>query len=71
MTVCRILKAESGIPRIKTGHPQKLSEINKRKVTRDISSGEIQNAVLAARELSGVTGRTVHPEKVCRVLRKA
>ena len=71
MNVSRILKAESGIPRIKAGRPQRLPEINKRKVIRDISSGKTENAVLAARELSGVTGRTVHPENVRSVRRKA
>ena len=56
MTVSQILKAESGIPRIKAGRSQKLSGINKRKVIRDISSGKTENAVLAARELSRITG---------------
>ena len=38
---------------------------------RDISSGKIENAAIAAHQLSEVTRQTVHPENVRRVLRKA
>ena len=72
MTVSRLLKAEPELPRIRAGRPQKLSHHDKRKVVRDISSGKIGNAVLAAREISVLTGQVVHPENVrSRVLRKA
>ena len=71
MTVSRILNTETGLPRTRAGRPHKLSDHAKRKVIRDISSGKIENAVIAAHELSEVTRQTVHPENVRRVLRKA
>ena len=71
MTVSRILNTETGLPRSRAGRPHKLSDHAKRKVIRDISSGKIENAVIAAHELSEVIRQTVHPENVRRVLRKA
>ena len=71
MTVSRILNTETGLPRTRAGRPHKLSDHAKRKVIRDISSGKIENTVIAAHELSEVTRQTVHPENVRRVLRKA
>ena len=71
MTVSRILNTETGLPRTRAGRPHKLSDHAKRKVIRDISSRKIENAVIAAHELSEVTRQTVHPENVRRVLRKA
>ena len=71
MTVSRILNNETGLPRATAGRPHKLSDHAKRKVIRDISSGKIENAVIAAHELSEVTRQTVRPENVRRVLRKA
>ena len=70
MTVSRILNTETGLPRARAGRPHKLSDHAKRKVI-DISSGKIENAVIAAHELSEVTRQTVHPENVRRILRKA
>ena len=71
MTVSRLQKAKPELPRIRAGRPQKLSHHDKRKVVRDISSGKTENAVLAAREISILSGQAVHPENVRRVLRKA
>ena len=71
MTVSRILNTETGLPRTRAGRPHKLSDHAKRKVIRDISSGKIEKAVIAAHELSEVTRQTVHPENVRRVPRKA
>ena len=69
MTVSRILNTETGLPRARAGRPNKLFDHAKRKVKRDISSGKIENAVIAAHELSEVTRQAVHPESVRRVLR--
>ena len=71
MTVSRILNTETGLSRARAGRPHKLSDHAKRKVIRDISSGKIENAVIAAHQLSEVTRQTVLPENVRRVLRKA
>ena len=71
MTVSRILNTETGLPRARAGRPHKLSDHAKRKVIRDISSGKIENALIAAHELSEVTRQPVHPENVRRVLRRA
>ena len=71
MTVSRILNTETGLPRTRAGRPHKLADHAKRKVIRDISSRKIENAVIAAHELSEFTRQTVHPQNVRRVLKKA
>ena len=68
MTVSRILNTETGLPRPRAGRPHKLSDHAKLKVIRDISSGKIENAVIAAHELSEITRQIVYPENVRRVL---
>ena len=71
MTVSRILNSETGLPRARAGGPHKLSDHAKLKVIKDISSGKIENAVIAVHELSEVTRQTLHPKNVRRVLKKA
>ena len=50
MTVSRILNTETGLPRARAGRPYKLSDHTNWKVIRDILSGKIENAVIAAHE---------------------
>ena len=76
LIVVRILSITSSmkfIPQhIKTKIVDYLKEgLSCRDVVKRMLSGKIENAVIAAHELSEITRQTVHPEDVRRVLRKA
>ena len=72
MTVTRLRSEHfNGLAKPKAGRPSKLTPYDKRKLVRDMSSGRIQTAVDAAKELSNTMETQLHPEAIRRVLRKS
>jgi transposase len=58
------------IQKSRGGRPQKLTVREKRKLVRLITSGEVDTAVEAQRQLTGDTGKAVHPDTIRNVLKE-